>query len=59
MVAEVVVPRQVLKERVAQQRDEVALAAGRAQLRADQQQIGQRVAHEVRVVAVPADVAVR
>lgn len=50
MIHKVVVPRQVLKQRMPQERHEVALAPVRSQLLSEVQQVGQRVFEEVGVV---------
>ena len=49
LIDEMVVPRDVGHERMAEQRDEIAPAAGAAQLRPQQQQVGQRVLEELLV----------
>jgi len=56
VVHKVVVPREVLQKRVAQQRHQVAPAAGGAQCAPQQQQVGHRVLEEECVVSVAADV---
>ena len=56
VVAEVVVPGEVVEERVAEQRHEVAAAAARTEERAQQEKVGKRVQVEVWVVEVAANV---